>query len=348
MGELLLYIGIITVSTWAVWKGGSLLEESSEKLSDFYHLPPLIQGTIITAVGSSFPELAATVLSTLLHGKFDLGVSAIVGSAIFNILVIPGISAVLVKRMPADLSLIYKDTQYYIISIFILFISFALAYIYHPIVISPNNMEGTMTRWIALIPVVFYGLYLFIQGMETRDYRRDHGKRAVLGVDVDKENINIRKDWIKLIISLVLIVASVEGLVSGAIFLGEFFNTPDFIWGITIVAGATSIPDAVVSIKIARKFKGSISLGNVIGSNIFDLLVAVPVGVLIAGTAIVNFTVAAPLMLFLALITIIMFVFLRTNLALVRWEGIVLLALYVLFVVWMIFETLGITSFVIK
>ena len=127
MGELLLYIGIILISTWAVWKGGSLLEESSEKLSDYYRLPPLIQGTIITAVGSSFPELAATVLSTLLHGKFDLGVSAIIGSAIFNILVIPGISAVLVKRMPADLSLIYKDTQYYIISVFVLFISVCFA-----------------------------------------------------------------------------------------------------------------------------------------------------------------------------------------------------------------------------
>ena len=346
MGELLFYLGIILISTFVVWKGASLLEESSEKLSDYYRLPPLIQGTIITAVGSSFPELAATVLSTLLHGKFDLGVSAIVGSAIFNILVIPGISAVLVKRMPADLSLIYKDTQYYIISVFVLFISFALAYIYYPVVVTPDNMEGTMTRWIAFIPIAFYILYLFIQGMETRDYRRDHGKRAVLGVD--KGNVNIRKDWIKLIVSLILIVASVEGLVSGAIFLGEFFNTPDFIWGITIVAGATSIPDAVVSIKIAKKFKGSISLGNVLGSNIFDLLVAVPVGVLMAGSAVVNFTFAAPLMLFLGIITIVMFVFLRTNLALVRWEGITLLILYVLFVAWMILETLGITSIVIK
>lgn len=346
MGELLIYIVIILVSSWVVWKGGGLLEESSEKLSDYYNLPPLIQGTIITAVGSSFPELAATVLSTSLHGKFDLGVSAIVGSAIFNILVIPGISAVIVKRMPADLSLIYKDTQYYVISVFVLFIAFALSYIYFPVDLSPDNMTGNMNRWIAAMPILFYGLYLFIQGMETRDYRRDHGKRAVLGID--KENGNVSKYWFKLILSLVLIVASVEGLVSGAIFLGDYFNTPDFIWGITIVAGATSIPDAVVSVKIARKFKGSISLGNVIGSNIFDLLVAVPVGVLIAGTALVNFTVAAPLMLFLGIITLILFVFLRTNLALVKWEGIILLVIYLLFVVWMVFETLGITSIVIK
>jgi cation:H+ antiporter len=348
MIELLMYLAIIVACSWIVWKGGSLLEESSEKLAEYYELPPLVQGTIIAAIGSSFPELAATVLSTSIHGKFDLGVSAIVGSAIFNILVIPGISGVIVKKMPTDIMLIYKDAQYYIISVCILMIAFTLAVIYFPTVEVGFEayQTGVMTRWIAIIPIAFYGLYLFIQSMETRDFRRNLERKEILGVEKDK--IKVGKEWFKLTISLVLIIGSVEGLVSGAIFLGEFFNVPDFIWGVTIVAGATSIPDAVVSIKIARKFQGSVSLGNVLGSNIFDLLVAVPVGVLIAGTAVVNFTVAAPLMLFLGLITIVLFIFLRTNLHLLRWEGIVLLALYLLFVIWMVLETLGVTSFVIQ
>jgi len=348
MTELLLYSAIILACSYVVWRGGSLLEASSEKLAEYYELPPLVQGTIIAAVGSSFPELAATVISTSIHGKFDLGVSAIIGSAIFNILVIPGISGVIVKKMPTDIMLIYKDAQYYVISITILMIAFALSVIYFPTV--QTGMEayqlGTMNRWIAIIPIAFYLLYLFIQSMETRDFRRNLERKEVLGVEKDK--IKVGKEWLKLTLSLVLIIGSVEGLVSGAIFLGEFFNIPDFIWGVTIVAGATSIPDAVVSIKIARKFQGSVSLGNVLGSNIFDLLVAVPVGILIAGTAVVNFTVAAPLMLFLGLITIVLFVFLRTNLHLLAWEAWVLLGLYVLFVVWMILETFGVLSFVIK
>ncbi len=348
MIELFIYIAIIIACSYIVWRGGSILEESSEKLAEYYELPPLVQGTIIAAIGSSFPELAATVLSTSIHGKFDLGVAAIVGSAIFNILVIPGISGVIVKKMPTDIMLIYKDAQYYMISITILMITFALAVIYFPTVQigSEAYQLGTMNRWIAILPLFFYGLYLFIQSMETRDFRRNLERKEVLGVEKDK--IKVGKEWGMLALSLLLIVGSVEGLVSGAIFLGEFFNVPDFIWGVTIVAGATSIPDAVVSIKIARKFQGSVSLGNVLGSNIFDLLVAVPVGVLIAGTAVINFSVAAPLMLFLGLITIVLFIFLRTNLHLLAWEAWVLLSLYFLFVVWMIFETLGITSFVIK
>jgi cation:H+ antiporter len=345
MGTLLLYIGIILVSSWIVWKGGGLLEESSEKLAEHYNLPPLVQGTIITAVGSSFPEVSATIISTLIHGKFDLGVSAIVGSAIFNILVIPGIAGVVVKRMPTDIMLIYKDTQYYVISVAVIMIAFALAVIYYPVA-DPVYHMGTMTRWVAIIPLFFYGLYLFIQSMETRDYRRTNQRKEVLGVT--GERIKVGKEWGKLILSLVLIVGSVEGLVSGAIFLGDFFGTPDFIWGVTIVAGATSIPDAVVSIKIARKFQGSVSLGNVLGSNIFDLLVAVPLGVLVAGTATINFTVAAPMMLFLGLVTILLFIFLRTNLFLLRWEAIVLLACYALFVIWMALETFGLSSIIIK
>ncbi len=346
MGTLFIYLFVILACSWIVWKGGSLLEASSEKLAEYYRLPPLVQGTIITAVGSSFPELAATVLSTSIHGKFNLGVAAVVGSAIFNILVIPGLSGLLVKRMPTDIMLIYKDVQYYVISVAVLMIAFALAVIYYPITTDSANIVGNMNRWIAIIPIIFYLLYLFIQSMETRDFRRNVEKREVLGIE--DNHINIAKEWGKLILSLVLIIGSVEGLVSGAIFLGEYFNTPDFIWGVTIVAGATSIPDAVVSIKIAKKFQGSVSLGNVLGSNIFDLLVAVPIGVLIAGTAAINFTVAAPLMLFLAIITIILFVFLRTNLALLRWEACVLLLLYVIFVSWMVLETMGVLSFVIK
>ena len=72
-------------------------------------------------------------------------------------------------------------------------------------------------------------------------------------------------------------------------FFGEYFNTPSFIWGVTVVAAATSVPDAVVSIKVATRKNGMVSIGNVLGSNVFDLLVAIPAGIMIAGTANVDF-----------------------------------------------------------
>jgi len=68
--------------TAVVWKGSCLLEAASERLSIYYGLPDIVQGAIIVAIGSSFPELAPVVVSTLVHGTFELGVSAIVGSAL--------------------------------------------------------------------------------------------------------------------------------------------------------------------------------------------------------------------------------------------------------------------------
>ena len=87
MSTFLLCLLAAVVASAIIWKGSELLESASERLSAYYKLPPVVQGAIVVAVGSCFPELSTTVISTLVHGEFELGVCAIVGSAIFNILV---------------------------------------------------------------------------------------------------------------------------------------------------------------------------------------------------------------------------------------------------------------------
>jgi cation:H+ antiporter len=335
--ELLIYIIVIIVSSLIVWKGGDMLESSAEALATHYSLPPIVQGSIITAVGSSFPELSTTVISTLTHGQFDLGVSAIVGSAIFNILVIPGLSALIAGKLESDRILVYKDAQFYIIAVAVLLLVFSMAVIYHPT--DDGHLKGTVTRGIAIIPVFLYLLYLFLQSQETT-----HFQKQLEDMDSSKDEA-IWKQWLLMIAGLALIVVSVEGLVRAAIFFGNYFNTPNFVWGATVVAAATSVPDAVISIKVAVHDKSKVSLSNVLGSNIFDLLIAVPAGVLIAGASIVNFEMAIPMMTFLTLSTICLFAFLRTRLILSNWEGWVLLALYIIFVTWIVLESIHLLSF---
>ncbi|QCK16656.1 sodium:calcium antiporter [Mangrovivirga cuniculi] len=339
--ELALYIFIIIVSSLIVYKGGSMLENASEILANHYDLPSVVKGSLIMAVGSSFPELSAVLVSTILHGTFDLGVSAVVGSAIFNIMVIPGLSSALYGSQKADHSLVYKDSQFYLTSIVVLMLTFALGVIYYPEE-GTDNIIGSVTRELALIPFLLYGLYIYLQFVDTKEHREKTNG------DNRKEHEEIWKIWLKLVISLVLILVSVEGLVRGALFLGEYFNTPDFFWGITVIAAATSVPDAVVSIRAAQKGDGTAGLSNVLGSNIFDLLVAVPAGVLIAGAATVNITIAVPMMLFLTIATIAFFALLRYNLVLSRSEGIGMLVGYLLFVIWMLLESFDVISIVLK
>lgn len=335
----MLYLAVIVLSTGVVWKGSGRLESSAESLARHYRLPPVVQGTIIAAVGSSFPELSTTVLSTLVHGQFELGVSVIVGSAIFNILVIPGVAGIASARLNVDRLLVYRDAQFYITSVAVLLLTFSLTVIYFPI--DGPGLQGEMTRTIALIPVLLYGLYLFLQLQETLEYQQEeeHG---------DQQLSSVWSEWLKLGAGLVLIVIGVEGLVRSAIFLGDYFHTPSFLWGVTVVAAATSIPDAFVSVRLARQGEGVVSLANVLGSNVFDLLVAIPVGVLLVGSATINFSVAVPLMFALTLATILLFAFLRTDLTLTVIESWLLIATYAAFVLWMAMETVGWSNWIVK
>lgn len=354
MLSFLLYIGLAAVATGIIWKGSGLLETASERLATYYQLPPVVQGAVIAAIGSSFPELSTTVISTLIHGAFDLGVAAIVGSAIFNILVIPGVAGLAGGRLQADINLVYKDAQFYIISVATLLLAFSFAVIYNPVG-GEGELVGEMNRLIALAPILLYGLYLFVQQQDTSEqWAADRARAAEAGTTEaagdeaaeDASDVRAGREWGRLAVSLVVIVAGVEVLIQAALGLGDLFGTPDFLWGLTVVAAGTSLPDTFISVKAAREGEGVVSLGNVLGSNIFDLLIAVPVGVLIAGASAIDFAVAAPMMGFLTLATIVLFTMLRTKLTLTRTESGLLLALYGVFVVWMILETVGVTSLV--
>ncbi|MBT8489238.1 MAG: sodium:calcium antiporter [Gemmatimonadetes bacterium] len=351
---ILLYVAILVASSAATWFGSVRLERSAGFLSRHYGLPPLVHGTLVVAVASSLPELTTVVASALIHGDFELGMASIVGSAIFNILVIPGLSALVDGRaLSAELRLVYRDAQFYLTSVAVLLLTFSFALIYAPV--TGADLTGSLTRRSAMVPLLLYGLYLFLQQQEVQDERgrRNGGGKAPNGAARSGPGSAQRRDgrrfrlvakaWLMLVVGIGLVIAGVDGLLRVAIGLGDALGTPSFLWGATVVAAATSVPDAIISLRGARRGDGDLSIGNVLGSNVFDLLVAIPAGVLIAGAAVVDYRVAAPLMAFLTLATVVLFTFLRTSLELSRAEGWVLLTLYAAFVVWLALETTGVT-----
>lgn len=326
---------VIIIATGFIWFGSGWLEESAERLSAHYGLPAVVQGSVVVAVGSSFPELASVVFAAL-AGAFDMGVGAIVGSAVFNILVIPALSGILTDEdIESSRTIVYKEAQFYMIAVSVLIVTFALAVIYAPIPDGPA-LSGHITRPLAAIPLLLYGLYLFIQWQDVGDHQSEESDGAV----------NVLREWGKLAISLLVILVAVEQLVGGVESLGHTFGIPAFLSGVTIIAAATSLPDTLVSVRAARAGKGVTSLGNVLGSNTFDLLVAIPLGVLIVGSAPVNFAVAAPMMGVLTVATIVLFTILRTDLSLTNTESYSLLVMYLLFVAWIIAESIGVSHLI--
>jgi cation:H+ antiporter len=333
MMNILMYSLLAVISTAVIWKGSGLLEKSAEQLSLYYGLPVAVHGAVVVAVGSSFPEISSVAISALLHGEFDLGVGTIVGSAIFNILVIPAVAALSTERLSASRDVVHRDAQFYIISILVLFMTFALGATYLPVT-EPGT--ATLTRPLVLVPIGAYILYIFLHYQDTKEHTPIETPQTV----------NLPQTWGRLFLSLGLIVLSVEGLVTAALGIGDAFAIPPLLLGAVIVAAGTSLPDAFVSIRAAQSNKGVTSLTNVLGSNTFDLLIAVPFGVLLVGTTTVNYAASIPLLGFLTLVTLVFIVFTRTQLELSRTEAYGFLVLYALFVVWMALEAIGVLSVV--
>jgi cation:H+ antiporter len=245
-------------------------------------------------------------------------------------LVIPGVSGLVGGRLESGRLLVFKDVQFYVTSVAVLMLTFALAAIYNPV---PNpDRVGLMTRPLALLPLSFYALYLYLQLLAVRDH----------ATGATTSGLAPGREWGRLGISLALILLGTEGLVRAAIGFGALFNTPSFLWGLTVVAAGTSLPDMFVSVRAAHGGQGTVSLANVLGSNIFDLLVAVPVGILIAGAATINFSAAVPMMAILGGATVALFVILRTNESLSEHEAALLLVLYAFFLLLVGLETAGV------
>ena len=318
------------VSAALVWVGGTRLEEAADRLAAHYALPPVVQGAVVVAVGSSTPELLTAVFAPLLHGEFELGVSVIVGSAIFNILVIPAAAAFSTEGpLNATPNLIYKEAQFYLLAVSVFILTLSLGVIYHP-ASTEFGVAGNVTRGLALVPLAVYGLYVFLQYADTAD----HDGESVDGVSVGRQ-------WLALVVGFVLIAVGVEGLLRFAIGLGDALGTESFVWGLTAIAVATSLPDAVVSVTAAKRENDVTSIANVFGSNVFDLLVAVPAGILAAGETYVNFSRSVPLLSYLVLATVVLFGLMRTRFELARREAAVLLVTYAVFAVWVFAESFG-------
>lgn len=331
MASVLVATFVTLVATAVVWKGSELLEVASDRLATHYGLPPVVQGSVVTAIGSSFPELSIAVLSVVRHGSFDLGIGAVVGSAVFNVLAIPGLSALFSEgELNSSRDVVYKEAQFYMLSVASLLLVFSLGVIYYPH--ESGRLMTEIPPWLAMLPIALYGLYAFIQYADTADHVAEPSGEKPAAVT---------KQWGLLIVGLVFVLVAVEGFIYGADVFSTAFGIPGAVWGLTVVAAATSLPDTLVSVRAARQGRSVTSLANVLGSNVFDLLIAIPVGIVLAGGAVVDYGVAVPMMAFLIVATVVLFATLRTDLQVSNREGMLLIAVYGVFLCWMVLEAAG-------
>jgi cation:H+ antiporter len=312
--ELLLFIlGLVFLIF-----GAEILVNGASKIAATVGLSPLIIGLTVVAFGTSSPELSVS-LKSLLSGQVDVAAGNVIGSNIFNVLFILGLSA-LITPLIITQKLIRFDVPIMVI------LSVAVW------LFSLNGSISQLEGGILFIALLIYIFILIYKGKkdqteDTSDYS-EGGSRFKL----------LLKNGIFVILGLVLLVYGSRWFVDGAVTLARHFGVSELVIGLTIVAMGTSLPEVFTSAVAAFRGERDIAVGNVVGSNIFNLLGVLGMTGLLSKTGmIVNSSAISfdiPVMIFAALLCLPIFF---SGKIISRKEGGVMLGLYLLYVVYLIY-----------
>lgn len=288
--------------------GAEFLVKGSANLAMRLGISALVAGLTIVAFGTSAPELVVSIKAGL-DGVGGIAVGNVVGSNIFNIAVILGLSAI-IRPLKVHLNVLRIDTPIML-----------AASVLTIIVLFDNNIsriEGA---------ILFSGIIIYV--ISTIYFVKRTGENKVefpveLLVPVKKTNITL--DIVYIVAGLGLLIAGSRFFVDGAVSLARLIGVSDAVIGLTIVAAGTSLPELATSIIAAMKKEEDIAIGNIIGSNIFNILAILGVSSLI--TPISSGGIKPVDLYFMLGTALILLPFMRTGFVLSRLEGIFLFLIY--------------------
>ena len=253
--------------------------DSLDQISNRLKLSSEVSGATFMAVGSSAPELFTSLIAVLRGGGAELGAGTIVGSAIFNILVIIGASAMF-KRAVLTWQPVLRDLMFYCLTIVLLLFTFR---------------DGQVTLPESILFITVYAIYVFSvtkwsswfnytiedPGDITEDERHTSRNPVIKLLEFLIPNPHDHY-FTAFAISIALIGALSFAMVESAVHIAQVFSISPAIIGLTILAAGTSIPDLISSVTVAKKGRGDMAIANAVGSNIFDILFGLGVPWLLA------------------------------------------------------------------
>lgn len=320
MNILLLIVGFV-----ALIEGADIFVEGSASVAKRLKVPGVIIGLTIVAMGTSAPELAVST-SAALAGSNGIAISNVVGSNIFNLLVVLGICA-LMKPLPVGDELKKRD---YPISIVCTLVVFILSgnLILTGKCTNMKNMNadaGTLFHWNGIILIVLFLIYIAITIQLARKNRIEEEETKVLSP---------LKCVVFIVGGIIAIIVGGQMVVNGAKGIATFFGMSETLIGLTIVAIGTSLPELVTSVVASGKGENGMAIGNVVGSNIFNLLFILGVSTSISS---ISISVSSFVDLGILLgVTLIAYAFVVTGKTINRIEGGIMVFLYGLYMLYAI------------
>lgn len=304
---MLLAFVLVLLGAGLLYAGGELLVDNSIRLAKSFRLSNMVIGLTVVAFGTSCPELAATVTAAL-SGAPDIAVGNVFGSNVANLGLILGVAVLILPVKSTGASLTRE----------LVFMIFSTVLVY-PLMIGGllNRLEGLL---LFLLLVGF--VYFLLRHPEVQD---EHLPPAA-----DVEGKRPRPIWLAsvgVLVGVGLLVAGAKSLVSGAVTIATDLGVSERVIGFTLVALGTSLPELAASVVAARKGEGDIVMGNLVGSNIFNLLCILGLTALVVPIPVSPESMGLDFWAMLG-ISVLLLVLLATRRRLARLEGLVFLAIY--------------------
>lgn len=301
LNALWIVVGVVLV----LW-GADRLTEGAVAVAERFRVPQIVIGLTIVALGTSMPELCVSVVSAL-KGTPDLAVGNVVGSNIFNALLIVGVAA-LVAPMTILRSTVFKDVP--------------CALVASVVLLMMCQNDWVITRLDGAILFVFFLVFmrLTIKGATSAQPAPQEAEEKE--ASAAKQPM---KGWLAglwMVVGLAALIGGSNLFVGGATEVARALNVSDAVIGLTIVAGGTSLPELATSVVAAKKGNSGIAIGNVLGSNVLNILFILGLTGMISPMHIEGITNVDLYMMLISTIMIWFFSF--TKYTIERWEGAVL------------------------
>ena len=269
--EIILPVILIIIGFVFLIKGADCLVEGSSDIAKRFHIPEIVIGLTIVSIGTSLPELLVS-LNSATKGFSDMALGNAIGSNICNFLLILGVSASL-RRLKLK-----KETRY---------IEVPLCILYTVIFTILCNTENMITRPEAICLLILFNIFIgYTVAMGIKGEKYD--EETPIDEDDETEKAAKEKDpgsiWrniMQIVIGIVALKFGGDFIVDNAVIIAEYFHISEKIISLTIIAIGTSLPELVTSVIAAIKGNSDISVGNIIGSNIFNMTMIIGVAALI-------------------------------------------------------------------
>lgn len=317
---LLQFLFIVIGVAFVLW-GADRLTEGASSLARRMNVPEIVIGLTIVAAGTSAPELFVSLVSAL-KGTPDLAVGNVVGSNIFNALLIVGVSA-MVAPMVISKSTVKKDIPFAVMASVLLLVLCMDSW--QSLSISGNHIS----RIDGIVLLAAFSIFM------VYTFRVAKNGTAVEASE-EQKNVNPWLSAFYVVLGLGCLIFGSNLFVDAASNVATTLGVSESVIGLTIVAGGTSLPELATSVVAARKGQSAIAIGNVIGSNVFNILLILGATAVISPMQIGGITLIDLGLTLLSVVIVWFFSFTKYTVA--RWEGGVLTAIFLIYLSWLLYN----------